>query len=84
MGLERGGFILMISHYGRAAILGYFEIHYIYFFLFYFFFFVCVRARTHINLANKRNKTAREKGGKKEKETKPGRAKNVIFKGTAH
>ena len=75
MGLEWGGFILMISHYGGVAILGYIEIHY-----------PAARAcaSTSISQTNKQNKTAREtrKERKKEKETKPGRAKNVIIKGT--
>ena len=74
MGLEWGGFILMISHYGGVAILGYIEIHY-----------PAARAcaSTSISQTNKQNKTAREtrKERKKEKETKPGRAKNVIIKG---
>ena len=69
MGLKRGGFILMISHYGRVAILGYIEIHY-YYLLFFF-------ARIHINLANKQTKrnSERKEERKKEKETKTGRAK---------
>ena len=63
---------LIISYYGRVAILGHIEIQ----------LFMCV----HINLANKQTKqnSERKEERKKEKETKPGRAKNVIFKGTAH
>ena len=74
MGLKRGGFILMISHYGRVAILGCIEIHY-YYLLFFF-------ARIHINLANKQTKQ-REEGGKKERKRNKNRAgENVISKGT--
>ena len=66
MGLEWGGFILMISHYGGVAILGYIEIHY-----------PAARAcaSTSISQTNKQNKTAREtrKERKKKKQSQGGR-----------
>ena len=57
---------LMISYYGRVAILGYIEIQ----------LFMCV----HINLANKQTKqnSERKEERKKEKETETGRAKRDI------
>ena len=52
---------LIISYYGRVAILGHIEIQ----------LFMCV----HINLANKQTKTKqREKGGKKERKRNRNRA----------
>ena len=82
MGLERGGFILMISHYGRVAILGCIEIHYyIKFFFFSFSFCVCARPLQSRKQTNKTKQ--REKGGKKER-NRNRTGKNVIFKGAAH
>ena len=63
MGLERGGFILMISHYGRVAILGCIEIHYYHHYYLFIFFFSPPRMRvsTSISQTNKQNETARER-----------------------
>ena len=62
---------LMISYYGRVAILGYIEIQ---------LFYVCsYQSRKQTNKTNSERKEER----KKEKETETERVKNVIFKGMA-
>ena len=71
MGLEWGGFILMISHYKRVAIPGYIEMYYYYY--------------PVVSQTNKQNKTNSERNEerKKQEQTGTGWVGSVIFKGMA-